>query len=330
MQHRQRGAVGGAAANGVVFALATNGTTLSVLHDFSSLDSPTGTNADGALPEGGVILSGGRLFGTTSSGGVGGNGVVFAVGTDGANFTVLHSFSPMDVLTATNADGAMPLGGLVLSGNTLYGTTCAGGPGGRGTVFSLQANGSGFMVLHYFNAVNSATGTNVAGASPVASLLLSSNRLFGAASAGGAGAAGTVFCLATNGGQFYVIHSFTALASNGTNAYGAFPVAPLLRVGDSLFGTAFSGGPGAAGTVFSVPVPAPPAVITNVVHHPDGTVMLYFLGEPNTTNIIQSAFSLTPPVAWQPISTNVADDTGLWQFTDASTSTARFYRSYAR
>ena len=44
-----------------------------------------------------------------------GLGTVFAVNTDGKGFTNLHSF-------AYN-DGARPRAGLILSGNTLYGTT---------------------------------------------------------------------------------------------------------------------------------------------------------------------------------------------------------------
>jgi uncharacterized repeat protein (TIGR03803 family) len=319
---------GGATANGAIFSLTTNGATFSVLHDFSAFDSNTGTNADGAVPMGGVILSGGMLYGATSAGGASGVGTVFSISTNGANFTTLHSFTPMDTLAATNADGAMPLGGLVLSNGTLYGTTSAGGFGGCGTIFSLQTDGSGFTVLHHFTATDTITATNSDGALPGAALLLSSNVLYGAASAGGAGAAGTLFSLNLSNRQFAVIRSFAALADSGTNTDGAFPVAPLLRVGGSLYGTTFSGGPGAAGTVFNVPVPAPPAVITNVVRNLNGSVTLYFLGGPASTNVIQRTASLTPPVAWQNVSTNVADANGAWQFTDGITSN-RFYRSYA-
>ena len=50
-------------------------------------------------------------------GGSSGNGTVFAVNTDGTGFTNLHSF-----YCCTNSDGAYPYAGLILSGNTLYGT----------------------------------------------------------------------------------------------------------------------------------------------------------------------------------------------------------------
>jgi uncharacterized repeat protein (TIGR03803 family) len=101
-------------------------------------------------------------------------------------------------------------------------------------------------------------------------------------------------------------------------------------VGNSLYGTAFGGGPGGAGTVFALPISGPPAVITNVVLHPNGTLTLYFLGGANTTNVIQSAASLASPISWSNVSTNVADADGTWQFTETNpASPAQFYRSYA-
>jgi uncharacterized repeat protein (TIGR03803 family) len=324
---------GGAGANGTVFSQTTNGATFSVLHDFSLLNSQAGTNADGAVPWGGVIVSGSTLYGTASAGGAGGAGVVFSVSTSGANFTTLYNFSPLDPLAATNADGAFPMGGLVLSNGVLYGTTIAGGTGGKGSIFSIGTNGTGFTVLHSFTATDSTTFTNNDGASPCAGLILSGNILYGTASAGGTGAAGTVFSLNPNSSQFATLQSFSTPAGNGTNTTGAFPVAPVLQLGSSLYGTTFGGGPGAAGTVFSISlaaVPAPPAVITNIVRNPDGSVTLYFLGGPNSTNIIQTAASLTPPIAWQNVSTNIANAGGAWQFTDSNaTASSLFYRSYA-
>jgi uncharacterized repeat protein (TIGR03803 family) len=322
---------GGAAANGTVFSLSTNGSTFAVLHDFTALDSNTGTNTDGALPCGGLILSGNTLYGTASSGGAGGAGVVFSVNTNGSSFNTLHSFTPLDPLAATNADGAFPSSGLVLSNGTLYGTTFAGGTGGKGAIFSIGTNGLRFAVLHNFPATDSLTGTNLDGASPCAALSLSGTNLYGTAAAGGASANGTVFSVSTNGAQFQMIHAFTAMdPATGTNSDGALPVAGLLPLGNSLYGTTFSGGPGGVGTVFNVTIPFPPAVITNIVRQPDGSVTLYFLAGPNSTNVIQATTNLTPPATWRNVSTNVADPGGAWQFTEPpSTNSTRFYRSYA-
>ena len=41
-----------------------------------------------------------------------------------------------------------PNGGLILSGNTLYGTAYEGGSLSAGMVFSIQTNGTGFTNLH--------------------------------------------------------------------------------------------------------------------------------------------------------------------------------------
>jgi uncharacterized repeat protein (TIGR03803 family) len=324
---------GGAAANGTVFSMNTNGSAFSVLHNFTLLDSVTGTNTDGAVPWGGLILSGNTLYGTASAGGAGGAGVVFSLNTSGSSFTTLYSFTPLDPLTATNTDGAFPSSGLVLSNGLLYGTAVTGGKGGKGVIFSVGTNGLGFVVLHNFSAADPLTGTNPDGASPCAALALSSNVLYGTASAGGANASGSVFSVRTNGTQFQTIYAFTAVnSSTGTNRDGAFPVAGVLPLGNSLYGTTFGGGPGAEGTVFNVPIPYPPALITNIVHNANGNVILYFLGGSNSTNVIQATTVLGPSASWQNISTNTADAGGFWQFTDltASQLPMQFYRSYSR
>jgi uncharacterized repeat protein (TIGR03803 family) len=322
---------GGAAADGTMFLLTTNGLTFSDLHDFSALDSNTGTNADGAIPCGGLILSGNTLYGTTSAGGLGGAGVVFSIVKNGSGFTTLYSFSPVDPVAGTNTDGAFPASGLVLSNGILYGTTIAGGVGGKGTIFSVSTNGTGFTVLHNFSATDPVTGTNSDGASPCAALALAGNNLYGTTAAGGPGASGTVFFVNTSGTQFQTTYAFSAVNSSaGTNFDGAQPVAGVLPLGNSLYGTTFSGGPGGVGTVFNIAIPYPPAVITGIVHNPNGSATLSFLGGPNSTNVIQATAGLTLPVTWQNVSTNVADGGGAWQFSETNTSNSvRFYRSYS-
>jgi len=319
----------GAFANGTVFSLSTNGAVFSVLHNFSLLDSVMGTNTDGAQPWSGLVLGGNILYGTASAGGAGGNGVVFSVNTNGGNFTILHHFSAMNPDTATNSDGAIPIGGLVFSNGALYGTTSTGGQFGRGMLFSMQTNGLGFSVLHHFSATDPIIGTNTDGTAPCATLMLSGNVLYGTAPDGGTGANGTVYSVRTDGTQFKTLYSFTPMnPSTGTNNDGAFPIAGLLLVGNSLFGTAFSGGSGGAGTVFSLPIGGVPAMITNIVVNPDRTVTLFFIGAPDSTNIVQATTNLGLPTPWQSLSTNVADANGIWQFTDGITNSTQFYRSY--
>jgi uncharacterized repeat protein (TIGR03803 family) len=63
---------GGANGDGVVFKLThgSSGWTESVVHDF-------GRAPDGAIPYYGLVRHAGKLYSTTSIGGVGGKGVVF-------------------------------------------------------------------------------------------------------------------------------------------------------------------------------------------------------------------------------------------------------------
>jgi uncharacterized repeat protein (TIGR03803 family) len=138
-----------------------------------------------------------------------------------------------------------------------------------------------------------------------------------------------VFSIGADGTQFRAIHAFTAVDSvTGTNRDGAYPVAPVLPLGNSLYGTAFGGGPGGVGTVFKVDIPSP-AVVTDLLLQPNGDITVCFLGVPNSTNVIQATTTLTPSEAWADIATNVADAEGAWQFTeDITTNQSRFYRSY--
>src|SRR5438105_15293272 len=61
---------------------------------------------------------------------------------DAQTFRALHHF--------TGSDGANPVGGFILSGDTLYGTTAGGGSSGNGTVFAVKTDGTGFSILHNF------------------------------------------------------------------------------------------------------------------------------------------------------------------------------------
>ena len=72
-----------------------------------------------------------------------------AIPVFGQNVRLLHTFAPgkfQDINTFTNSDGVQPVGGLVLSGGTLYGVANFGGSGGVGTVFAINTNGGGFAV----------------------------------------------------------------------------------------------------------------------------------------------------------------------------------------
>ena len=244
---------GGSSGNGTVFAINTNRTGFTNLHSFKATNRTTGINSDGAEPNG-LILSGNTLYGTATFGGSSGNGTVFAVNTNGTGFTNLHSFTATDPTTGINSDGANPVVGLILSGNTLYGTATFGGSSSNGTVFAVNTNDTGFTNLHSFAALSAPPpdGTNSDGAQPYAGLILSGNTLYGAATYGGSSGNGTVFAVNTNGTGFTNLYSFTALdVTETTNRDGAYPNGLILS-GNTLYGTANSGGRSGSGTVFAV------------------------------------------------------------------------------
>jgi uncharacterized repeat protein (TIGR03803 family) len=211
------------------------------------------TNTDGATPEAELVLSGNTLYGTTIQGGFYTEGVVFAVNTDGTDFTNLHNFTSTVQNSAgvlTNSDGANPYGGLVLSGNTLYGATGDGGSIGAGTVFAIHTDGTGFTNLYNFNATNDGVGLK--------SMILAGNTLYGTAQSGGSSGNGTVFAVNTDGTGFTNLHSFSSLVRETTspfaytNSDGTIPQGGLVLSGNVLCGTATAGGIFGYGTVFAV------------------------------------------------------------------------------
>jgi uncharacterized repeat protein (TIGR03803 family) len=211
-----------------------------------------------------LILSENTLYGTAEFGGVSDAGTVFKLNTDGASFTVLHSFPANRVASGvvpTNHDGMVP-SGLTLSVNTLYGTTSGGGISGGGTVFKLNTDGTAFVLLHSFAAGGDSSWgsfTNNDGSGPTDGLILSSNTLYGTTSLGGRTGFGTIFALATDGTGFTILHSFGE--DQPFRTMGATPLAGLILSGKTLYGTTEDGGDSDAGTVFSLTLPSPPVTL---------------------------------------------------------------------
>ena len=135
---------GGSGGNGTVFKVNTTGTGFTVLHNFTGYLIVNGLNGDGANPGGKLLLSGNTLYGSASQGGGSGNGTVFKVNTDGTGFSTLYSFTG-------GADGANPEAGLILSGNSLYGTASDIYSSRYGTVFKVNTDGTGFSTLYSFS-----------------------------------------------------------------------------------------------------------------------------------------------------------------------------------
>ena len=246
---------GGSNNAGTVFAVNTDSTGFTNLHHFTF-------TIDGGNPQAGLFLEGSTLYGTTSDGGVANNGTIFAIGTNGGGFKNLYAF--------TNAnDGGEPEAGLILAGNTLYGTAFAGGSAGYGTVFAINTNSTGYTNLYNFSAGadnEQFNLTNSDGANPRAGLLLLGNILYGTANGGGTGGVGTVFALNTDGSHFTNLYNFTEPDPNTfTNTDGGVPLAGLLLSGSTLYGTTSADGTANLGTVFGLSLTLPSAPLLTIL-----------------------------------------------------------------
>ncbi len=220
---------GGSSGYGTVFKVDTDGNNFATLYSFTD-------GSDGSQPIGTLILSDNFLYGTAYTGGSSRDGTVFKVDTAGNNFATLHSFS-------SSSSGRLPVAGLILSGNTLYGTTADGGSGNFGTLFKVDTNGNNFTVLRNFDFSN--------GGSPRCILILSGNTLYGTVYMGGSSAGGAVFYVNTDGSNFTILHNFLGYPNEGGN-----PSAGLVLSGTTLYGTTTSGGNTQQGTVFSLTLPS--------------------------------------------------------------------------
>jgi uncharacterized repeat protein (TIGR03803 family) len=174
------------------------------------------------------------------------------------SYRVLHSFGYI-------GDGGRPRADLLNDKGTLYGTTVYGGSRGGGAVFAITTSGKE-TVLHSF-AGNHHGGD---GGSPFAGLISVDGTFYGTTSEGGAHDKGTVFAITPSGTET-VLHSFRRLASGD----GVRPMASLLNVNGTLYGTTARGGSYTAcfqgcGTVFSITMSGKERVLYNFGRSGDG------------------------------------------------------------
>jgi uncharacterized repeat protein (TIGR03803 family) len=90
-----------------------------------------------------TLGDGSQLYGMTSEGGTGSQGVVFRLRTDGTAYTKLKEFQ--------GDDGSAPFGGVVCYQRNLYGMTSSGGANGMGVIFKVATDGTGFTSLYNFS-----------------------------------------------------------------------------------------------------------------------------------------------------------------------------------
>jgi uncharacterized protein (TIGR03437 family) len=204
--------------------------TLTTLYNFAL--------TDGNVPQAGLIQAAdGNFYGTTSSGGANGWGIVFKITPAGA-LTPLYSFG--------GPDGKYVYGGVIQAKDGNFcGTTNQGGVNGYGTVFRLTPAGA-MTILHNF--------TSADGALPYASLIQAADgNFYGTTYQGGANNLGTIFQI-TPAGKLTTLYSFSG-------PDGSYPMGALIQAADETFYGTTSEGANNLGTVFHlVPASAAPAI----------------------------------------------------------------------
>src|SRR5579875_901748 len=231
---------GGTDHTGFLFSLSPDGTGFHILHSFAPLQ-PDFSNQDGAFPFTPLAQDAHQnLYGTTSTGGPACDGTLFTLAPDGSHFHLLHAFS--------GPDGALPYAGVLPSKDGwLYGVTEEGGLYGKGVVYRIREDGTGFQVLHSFGGRD--------GAYPLLVELVegSGGWLYGVTSGGGVYGNGVVFGVKEDGSGYRVLHEFSAEDGLGRNGDGSHPYGGLvLGLGGWLYGETYGGGGYGMGVVFRV------------------------------------------------------------------------------
>jgi uncharacterized repeat protein (TIGR03803 family) len=227
--------------------------TFSVIHQF------TGGN-DGRNPLAGLTMDrAGNFYGTTSDGGVTGEGVVFKMTHKNGGWLL----SPLYNTFGDSDSGEFPESAVTIGANgSLYGTTISGGTGSTdaGTLFNLTPPARAqrnviapwtLTVLHDFGPPGGSDG-----ALPAYSVLVfdSAGNIYGTTSWGGGNGCGgngcgTVFKLTPTEGDWTetILYTFTG-GSNGFSPEGGV----IFDSAGNLYGTASSGGMYNCGTVFKL------------------------------------------------------------------------------
>ena len=286
------------------FQVNTDGSGFTAWHTFTG-QAPYGSGlaSDGGRPSGALLLAGNTFYGTTVDGGPGNDGTIYSIKLDGSGYTNFYQFAGIDIKNPINSSGAFPGGGLVMAGNTLYGTAESGGSLAEGTLFAINTDGTGFTNLFNFGGWFGTYPDYVyGGISPNGSLILSNNLLYGTTQLGGvsgyqggAGTYGTIFSITTNGTGYLNLHAFTTLAgANSTNSDGAYPTAGLVPAGNILYGTTGSGGIPGFGMLFNFSLTPVPVAITTASMPPATAGSVY--------NFYFTASGGQQPYAWSIIS----------------------------
>jgi uncharacterized repeat protein (TIGR03803 family) len=226
---------------GTMFSLDIGTNSEKVLHSFCSENNCD----DGSYPSTTLTKLNGMLYGSTSGENLNNSGVLFSFNITNQTESTIFSFDYSDGVSASS---------LLDVNGILYGMTSGGGMYGDGTIFRFDPSTNTETVLHSFHE------NGKDGWYPTGGLIYAKGKLYGTTNLGGrssgyppckknSAGCGTVFSIDLSTGKESVVYSF---CSKKKCADGRYPVAGLLDVKGTLYGTTYEGGTHGAGSIFSI------------------------------------------------------------------------------
>ncbi len=231
-------------AGGLMYGLASSGGTANVgtLFEYNNSTNTITkkvdmTSANGQSPQGSLMLaSNGNLYGMTVAGGGGtpAGGAIFEYNIGTNTYTKIYDF------VSSGINGSGPNGDLMQASNgKLYGMTRLGGANNQGVIFEYDLGTSTFTKKTDFSS--STTGGN-----PLGTLMqVSTGKVYGLATSGGANSVGTLFHFVVSSSTFTKKIDLNT-ATNGGQINGG-----LTMANNNLFyGLTFIGGANNVGVIF--------------------------------------------------------------------------------
>jgi uncharacterized repeat protein (TIGR03803 family) len=220
--------IGGVRGNGTVFAVNTDGTAFTKLHEF--------TDAEGFDPSGKLLeASDGKLYGTCYYGGPINTGCIYRINKNGSNFEIVYNFHDLNT-------GYWPSGSLIEDASgVLYGTTFAI-VGASGTVFKINKDGTNYTVLRVLD--------NIAMHYPYSGLSMAGDYLYGSCGYGGPLNKGGIFRIKKDGTGYEELHLFNVLPNDGESPR----TTPFIASNGKLYGTTYFGGNDNYGIIYSMDI----------------------------------------------------------------------------
>jgi uncharacterized repeat protein (TIGR03803 family) len=320
---------GGSSGTGVLFEYDFNLNVYTSKFNFGT--------GNGVSPKGNLTVgSNGKLYGTTTSGGLNDYGVLFEYDVSGNAFTKKQDF------TATS--GTAPMGGLIeFSSGLFYGLASLGGATNEGVLYQYDLSANTLAAKVNFQSAPT-------GSLPRGDLFLSaSGLLYGASWIGGTGNTGTIFEYNPSSNTASV--KTNLVGYNGINPVGSLIAAKILQaisfspivtkaVGDTPFTlsasassglaiTYSSSNPGVA-TVSGNAVTIVGAGSTTITASQAGDNTYYPISQSQNFNVSQNAVASLRGEMWATTTWGGVDDGGVIFSTDESGNNFVARRSFTK